>query len=260
MTQGSAARRAAQDDLADRQRPARQRRRLGLQELRARDAVLPVHLREPHRLPQRARARGRRRRLRLRHAARRGGRVRPQGDGRGEGLLHPARASCSPTSASGPRNDENLNETLERVFTNIEGSAVGTDSEDDLKGLFDDLDVNSSKLGPTVAKRNEKLVKLLDAIGDLHARQLRGQHDRRLRRRLRVPDADVRLQRRQVRRRVLHAAGGLRAARPDHRGRQDRGQQGLRPGLRLRLAAAEVRQGARARTTCARASSARRST
>lgn len=63
--------------------------------------------------------------------------------------------------------DENLNETLERVFKNIEGSAVGTDSEDDLKGLFDDLDVNSSKLGNTVAKRNEKLVKLLHAIGDL---------------------------------------------------------------------------------------------
>lgn len=64
-------------------------------------------------------------------------------------------------------NDANLNETLARVFKNIEGSAVGTDAEDDLKGLFDDLDVNSSKLGGTVAKRNEKLVKLLDAIGDL---------------------------------------------------------------------------------------------
>jgi type I restriction enzyme M protein len=63
--------------------------------------------------------------------------------------------------------DENLNETLERVFINIEGSAVGADSEDDLKGLFDDLDVNSGKLGATVAKRNERLVKLLDAIGDL---------------------------------------------------------------------------------------------
>lgn len=63
--------------------------------------------------------------------------------------------------------DENLNETLARVFKNIEGSAVGSDSEDDIKGLFDDLDVNSSKLGSTVAKRNEKLVKLLDAIGDL---------------------------------------------------------------------------------------------
>jgi type I restriction enzyme M protein len=54
------------------------------------------------------------------------------------------------------------------VFSNIEASALGTDSEDDLKGLFDDLDVNSAKLGNTVAKRNEKLVKLLDAIGDLN--------------------------------------------------------------------------------------------
>ena len=65
------------------------------------------------------------------------------------------------------RHDENLNETLAKVFRAIEGSAVGTASEDDIKGLFDDLDVNSSKLGPTVAKRNERLVKLLDAIGDL---------------------------------------------------------------------------------------------
>jgi type I restriction enzyme M protein len=64
-------------------------------------------------------------------------------------------------------NNENLNETLERVFRGIEGSAKGTDSENDLKGLFDDLEVNSAKLGPTVARRNEKLVKLLDAIGDL---------------------------------------------------------------------------------------------
>lgn len=64
--------------------------------------------------------------------------------------------------------DENLNETLGRVFKNIEGSAIGTESENDLKGLFDDFDVNSAKLGPTVAKRNEKLVRLLDAIGDLN--------------------------------------------------------------------------------------------
>lgn len=63
--------------------------------------------------------------------------------------------------------DENLNETLQKVFKNIEGSAIGADSEDDLKGLFDDLDVNSAKLGNTVAKRNEKLVKLLNATGDL---------------------------------------------------------------------------------------------
>ncbi len=66
------------------------------------------------------------------------------------------------------RNDENLNETLSRVFTNIEASAVGTDSEDDIKGLFADVDVNSAKLGPSVTRRNEKLVKLLDAIGELN--------------------------------------------------------------------------------------------
>jgi len=65
------------------------------------------------------------------------------------------------------RLDANLNETLAAVFRNIESSAKGSDSEDDLKGLFDDLDVNSNKLGPTVEKRNQKLVKLLVAIGDL---------------------------------------------------------------------------------------------
>lgn len=65
------------------------------------------------------------------------------------------------------KTDEDLNETLSRVFKNIENSAKGTDSEDDLKGLFDDIDVNSNKLGGTVQKRNEKLQKILDAIGGL---------------------------------------------------------------------------------------------
>ncbi|GAA4487464.1 type I restriction-modification system subunit M [Microbacterium panaciterrae] len=68
---------------------------------------------------------------------------------------------------AGAATNDNLNETLEQVFRDVEGSALGTASEDDFKGLFDDLDVNSNKLGATVAKRNEKLVKLLDAIGDL---------------------------------------------------------------------------------------------
>ncbi len=65
------------------------------------------------------------------------------------------------------RNDANLNETLSKIFNNIENSAKGSDSEDDLKGLFDDLDVNSNKLGSNVEKRNQRLVKLLEAIGDL---------------------------------------------------------------------------------------------
>ena len=63
--------------------------------------------------------------------------------------------------------DENLNETLQRVFKNIEGSAIGSRSESSLRGLFDDLDLNSRKLGDTVVDRNAKLVKVLNAIGDL---------------------------------------------------------------------------------------------
>ena len=65
------------------------------------------------------------------------------------------------------RQDKNLNETLAKVFFNIENSAKGFESEDDLKGLFADLDVNSPKLGNTVEERNQRLVKLLEAIGDL---------------------------------------------------------------------------------------------
>ena len=65
------------------------------------------------------------------------------------------------------RHDHNLNETLDRVFQRIEGSAVGMASESDLKGLFADMDVNSAKLGPNVQRINVTLVKLLEAIGDL---------------------------------------------------------------------------------------------
>lgn len=64
--------------------------------------------------------------------------------------------------------DENLNETLERVFRHIEESAQGSESENSFAGLFDDFDVNSNKLGATVAKRNEKLVKLLNGVADMN--------------------------------------------------------------------------------------------
>ena len=80
-----------------------QRRRVGLQVLRPRDALLPLHLGEPHGLHQRTGAQSRAQRLRLQQAHRHRGRVRAQRDCRGEGLLHPSVASCSPMSASGPR-------------------------------------------------------------------------------------------------------------------------------------------------------------
>ena len=63
--------------------------------------------------------------------------------------------------------DENLNETLEKTLNAIEDSANNTENEGDMKGLFDDFDVNSNKLGATVPKRNEHLIQLMNRIGDM---------------------------------------------------------------------------------------------
>lgn len=62
--------------------------------------------------------------------------------------------------------NENLNVVISNVFNNIESSARGTASENDVKGLFDDFTIDN-KLGNTVDERNQKLVKMLNAIGDL---------------------------------------------------------------------------------------------
>lgn len=65
-------------------------------------------------------------------------------------------------------NDENLKATLERVFHNIEASAKGCSSESSCAGQFDDFDVNSNKLGIMVAKRNERLAKLLHGVASMN--------------------------------------------------------------------------------------------
>ena len=63
--------------------------------------------------------------------------------------------------------NENLNVVISNVFDNIESSARGTASENAVKGLFDDFTIDN-KLGNTVDERNKRLVKLLNAIGDLN--------------------------------------------------------------------------------------------
>lgn len=63
--------------------------------------------------------------------------------------------------------DADLNITLSNIFKHIEESAIGTESESDMKGLFSDIDVNSPKLGANVAQRNERLTKIIQKIGDL---------------------------------------------------------------------------------------------
>lgn len=74
------------------------------------------------------------------------------------------------------KDNENLNETLDKVFRHIEESAKGSESESDFEGLFDDFNVNSNKLGSTVAKRNEKLCRLLDGVADMNLGDIKN-HD-----------------------------------------------------------------------------------
>ena len=63
--------------------------------------------------------------------------------------------------------DDNLNETLERVFRHIEESAASGDAENDFAGLFDDFDVNAKAIGETVAKRNKVLAALLNGVAQM---------------------------------------------------------------------------------------------
>ncbi len=63
--------------------------------------------------------------------------------------------------------NEDLNVTLQNIFNEIEKSSLGFKSEENVKGLFADLDVNSNKLGSSHKNRVEKLTKILQAIGGM---------------------------------------------------------------------------------------------
>ncbi|MBI0397981.1 type I restriction-modification system subunit M [Cyclobacterium marinum] len=52
-------------------------------------------------------------------------------------------------------------EDLQSVLNHIEQSTMGTESEEDFNALFEDLDLNSTKIGRTVSARNEIIVKIL---------------------------------------------------------------------------------------------------
>lgn len=77
------------------------------------------------------------------------------------------------------QNNENLNEELQRIFQNIGSSASGILEEDDnkIRGLFDDLDVNSNKLGASIPKRNDLLRKLLNEVANFKLSNFADSHN-----------------------------------------------------------------------------------
>lgn len=52
-------------------------------------------------------------------------------------------------------------EDFQKILINIQNSTMGTDSEEDFDHLFEDMDLNSTKLGKTPEARNEVIAKVL---------------------------------------------------------------------------------------------------
>ena len=55
-------------------------------------------------------------------------------------------------------------EDLQKILINIQQSTMGTDSEEDFDNLFEDMDLNSTKLGKTPEARNEIISKVLSHL------------------------------------------------------------------------------------------------
>lgn len=64
-------------------------------------------------------------------------------------------------------NNPNLNTDLAAIFSAIESSANGYESEQDIKGLFADFDTTSNRLGNTVADKNTRLAAVLNGVAGL---------------------------------------------------------------------------------------------
>ena len=55
-------------------------------------------------------------------------------------------------------------EDLQKILTNIQLSTMGTESEEDFDNLFEDMDLNSTKLGKAPEARNEIIAKVLSHL------------------------------------------------------------------------------------------------
>ena len=69
--------------------------------------------------------------------------------------------------AKNANTNPNLNTDLAAIFTVIEGSANGYDSEHDIKGLFADFDITSNRLGNTVEEKNRRLAAVIKGVESL---------------------------------------------------------------------------------------------
>ena len=81
-------------------------------------------------------------------------------------FLYPSELFCNVLKNA--RDNENLNETLETIFKNIENSSIGSQSEKFFSKMFSDLELSSIELGDTKEKRNKTLFNLLNSISKIN--------------------------------------------------------------------------------------------
>ena len=85
-------------------------------------------------------------------------------------FILPSQLFCNVTKGLDTNNEatyKNLNERISNIFNEIEKSALGTPSEEDMKGLFTDFVVNSPNLGNTVLTRNKLLAKVFIRVAEM---------------------------------------------------------------------------------------------
>lgn len=63
--------------------------------------------------------------------------------------------------------DNFILDDIVRILNTIQQTTMGTDSEDDFDNLFEDMDLNSSKLGKTVTERNKLVSRVLAHLNNI---------------------------------------------------------------------------------------------
>ncbi|MFV0156086.1 type I restriction-modification system subunit M [Empedobacter falsenii] len=81
-------------------------------------------------------------------------------------FIYPSQLFCNVVDNA--NTNSNLNTDLKTIFTDIENSANGYESEQDIKGLFADFDTTSTRLGNTVEDKNKRLAAILKGVAELN--------------------------------------------------------------------------------------------
>lgn len=85
-------------------------------------------------------------------------------------FLKPSELFTKLAAKGSQKSDNFILEDLTAVLKHIESSTMGHDSEEDFEGLFEDLDLGSSKLGKTENQKNELIAKVLVHLDEIDFR------------------------------------------------------------------------------------------